>query len=241
MATVEQLLADERIERLAPSEGIVLKDVPWALYEALRDVEENWHIKMTYDDGALELMSPSNKHESIKKRIGRLIETMTAELHIPVRPLGSTTWKADRSEKKGGLEADECCYILNERFVRECEEIDLALAPPPDLAVEAEVSRRAVPKEPIYARLGVPEVWRCDGKSLRSFQLIAGEYVENEMSLNLPFLRVADLMPFVKWRPGAGGSEWIQEFQTWARSNFADQIRTSRSAAAGGTPARNLL
>ncbi|HEV3025790.1 MAG TPA: Uma2 family endonuclease [Pirellulales bacterium] len=227
MATAEHVREQEQVEPRVAGEGIVLHDVPWALYEALRDVEANWHIKMTYDDGVLELMSPLPKHESMKKRIGRLIEALTEEMQIPIGCFGSTTWKADRAEKQGGLEADECYYILNERFVRECEDIDLSVVPPPDLAVEAEVSRSAVSKEPIYARLGVPELWRCDGKSLRTYRLHDGRYVEHEMSLNLSFLRVSDLMTFVEWRPGAGGTDWIREFRAWVRLNFADQIRAS--------------
>ncbi|HVC96738.1 MAG TPA: Uma2 family endonuclease [Pirellulales bacterium] len=223
MATVEQRPAHVQDEHLAPSGGIVLKDIPWALYEALRDLEENWHIKMTYDDGVLELMSPSPKHESLKTRIGRLIEALTEELRIPIEGFGSTTWK--RPDNRGGLEADTCYYIVNEPLVRGKEEIDQQLDPPPDLAVEIEVSRSAVAKVPIYAGLHVAEIWRCDGKSLRTFHLTpGGEYVEQELSLNLPFLRVADLVPFLARRRGADSNAWIGEFRAWVRERFGTGI-----------------
>jgi len=219
MATVEQLPAQEQVEQFAPSESIVLKNIPWALYEALRDVEENWHLKMTYDDGVLELMSPSAKHETLKTRIGRLIEVLTEELRIPIECFGSTTWKRPMGCR--GLEADTCYYIRNEPSVRGKEDVDQDVDPPPDLAIEIEVSREAVAKEPIYAGLRVAEIWRCGDKSLRCFHLAAGgEYIEHEMSLNLPFLRVADLLPFLARRRGIDSNAWIGGFRAWVREQF---------------------
>ncbi|MGH7139846.1 MAG: Uma2 family endonuclease, partial [Pirellulales bacterium] len=148
MATVEQTATEPRF---------VLHGVPWETYVALREIEANWHVRMTYDRGTLEMMVNSDRHENMKKLIGQLIETFTAELNIPRRSFGETTWR--RREIDKGLEADECYYILNQPLVSQRVEVDLLRDPPPDLALEVVVSHGDVDKMDIYAALGVPEVW----------------------------------------------------------------------------------
>lgn len=212
MATIERIL-------LRGERRIVLSGISWELYEQLRENEENWHVHMTYDNGRLELMSPSRDHERIKKRTARLIEAFTEEMGIPMHSLGSTTWK--RSELAKGLEADECYYILNHERVCWLPEIDLAVDPPPDLAIETEVSRSAVAKLRIYSALKVPEVWRWRKQGLTAYSLNEqGKYVEREFSLNLPTLRVKDLNAFLQLELAADETAWIRTFRAWVREHF---------------------
>lgn len=212
MSTVEKVsLTGER--------RIVLSGISWELYEQLREIDENWHVRMAYDDGKLELMSPSPSHEVIKGLIGRMVETLTEELVIPLRSLGSTTW--NRRNLGKGCEADECYYILNQHRVCDRLEVDLTVDPPPDLVVEAEVSRSAVSKLKIYAGLGVPEIWRWRKKGLAAYVLGAdGKYVERQFSLNLPPLRVKDLEPFLDFQLAANETAWIRTFRSWVREHF---------------------
>jgi Uma2 family endonuclease len=212
MATVEQtVLRGER--------RIVLSGISWDLYEQLRENEENWHIRMAYDSGRLELMSPSQDHESIRVLIGQLIEAFTEEMGIRRRSLGSTTWKS--AELAKGLEADECYYILNHHRVFQRRAIDLSVDPPPDLAVETEVSRSVVARLRIYAALGVPEIWRWRKKGLTAYSLESDrKYVEREFSLNLPMLRVKDLEPFLDFELTADEIAWIRKFRAWVRERF---------------------
>ena len=201
---------------------IVLSGISWNLYEQLRSNEENWHVRMAYDDGRLELMSPSLGHERIKRLIGRMIETFTEEMNIPAASCSSTTWQ--RPDLAKGLEADECYYILNQGRVCGRTEIDLAVDPPPDLAVETEISRSAVRRLRIYASLGVPEVWRWRKKGLTAYSLGAdGKFVEREFSLNLPMLRVKDLQPFLDVVLAADETAWIRQFRAWVRERFLSQ------------------
>jgi hypothetical protein len=87
MATVEKnVLWGER--------RLVLSGISWQLYERLRDNAENRHIRMAYDEGMLELMSPSPDHEAIRILIGKMIAAFTEELGVPLRSLGSTTWRS---------------------------------------------------------------------------------------------------------------------------------------------------
>jgi Uma2 family endonuclease len=211
MATVEQSV-------LAPEDRLVLSGISWDIYEALRENEENWHVRMTYDEGTLELMSPSMDHEAVKKLVGQMIEAFTEELSIPRRSLSASTWK--RPEQAKGLEADECYYILNHHRVRERRKVDLTIDPPPDLAVEVEVSRSSLPRMAIYAALGVLEVWRWRREELTAWSLDAGRYVEREFSLNLPMLRVKDLEPFLDFELAADETAWIRKFRAWVRERF---------------------
>lgn len=211
MATVEQTL-------LIPETRFQLSGIPWHLYEMLRESGDNQGVRMTYDDGMLELMCPSNDHEAIKRLIGQMIEAFTEEFGIPRRSLGSSTWQGP--ERSKGLEADECYYILNHRRVRERRAIDLMIDPAPDLAVEVEVSRSALPRMEIYAALGVLEVWRWRRGELSAWALEHGQYVEREFSLNLPMLRVKDLEPFLEFELAADETVWIRNFRAWIRDRF---------------------
>lgn len=211
MATVEQTL-------LTPEDRLVLSGISWDIYEALRENEENWHIRMTYDEGALELMSPSMDHEAIKRLVGQMIEALTEELSVPRRSLSASTWKWPEQAK--GLEADECYYILNHHRVRARRNVDLTVDPPPDLAVEVEVSRSSLPRMRIYAALGVLEVWRWRRGELTAWSLDGDKYVQREFSLNLPMLRVKELEPFLDFELAADESAWIRQFRTWVREHF---------------------
>ncbi|HEX7448513.1 MAG TPA: CHC2 zinc finger domain-containing protein [Pirellulales bacterium] len=111
MATIEKQ-AQER----SPETRVLLRGISWEVYESLRDNESNNHLRMTYDRGTLEIMSPSDEHEWVKRLIGRMIEAITEELRIPVRSLSATTWRRRDIDK--GLEADECYFIRSHPKIR---------------------------------------------------------------------------------------------------------------------------
>ena len=212
MATIEEVA-------LTGEHRIVLSGISWELYEQLRQNEENWHVHMAYDEGTLELMSPSSDHEAISKLIGQMIEAFTEEMAIPRRSLRCTTWK--RPDLVKGVEADECYYILNHHRVNKRRAVDLSIDPPPDLVVETEVSRSVVQRLRIYAALGVPEIWRWRKSGLAAYSLEeGGKYVEREFSLNLPMLRVKDLEPFLEFEVSADEAAWGRAFRTWVRERF---------------------
>lgn len=216
MATIEPKNA------LQPSgeERVVLRGVPWEVYEALRDIESSWHVRMTYDEGILELMSPSDDHEWIKRLVGQMIEAFTEELSIPRRSFSATTWKRRKPDK--GLEADECYYILSHPKIRSKRNIDLAVDPPPDLALEVDLRPGEVQKSRVYAALGVPEIWRWEDDGLQAYSLESdGQYAPREFSLNLPMLRVKDLEQFIDFEQASDESAWIKAFRVWARQRFS--------------------
>jgi Uma2 family endonuclease len=152
---------------------VVLRDVPWEVYLAIADARgERATPRLTYADGVLELMSPSDHHERIKKTAARLLELWAAEREVDVVGLGSTTWRD--AAAKIGLEADECYFVGAEREGF------------PDIALEVVWTGRAVDKLRLYARLGVPEVWVWHRGRLVVHALRAGTYEPIPRSALLP-------------------------------------------------------
>lgn len=179
---------------LAAQQHIVLHDVSWRLYRTLLADVGDRPIRVTYFRGSIETMSPLPKHEKWKKRIGRLIELMCLELRIPIEALGSTTFR--RRAKKAGLEPDECYYVQHADAVKGKDRLDLKVDPPPDLAIEIDITRRSVKRQPVYAALGVPELWRLNGKRLQVLALVQGRYDPGDESLAFPFLPIAAFQQF---------------------------------------------
>src|SRR3954466_13251495 len=109
------------------------------------------------------------EHERPKRFIGRMIESLTMELGIAVACFGSTTFR--RKDRSKGLEPDECYYFRDEPRMRGRKRLNMIKDPPPELVVEIDITSRSVPREPIYAALGVPEIWRYDGRRIQCLQL----------------------------------------------------------------------
>ena len=70
---------------------VVLDNIRWSTYEAILDDVDNRHGRITYDQGVLEIMSPSQRHERVKYWIRRLIDVATEELGVEVLGGCSTT------------------------------------------------------------------------------------------------------------------------------------------------------
>ncbi len=150
-------------EALNGSDRASLRDVPWNDYVAMRDDDSNRHVRMHYFRGTLDLMSPKYRHEKYNRRLDRVVTELTATLDIPCLCAGSTTFR--REDGGAGKEADTCFYIANEAAVRDKDEIDLAVDPPPDLAIEVNDFSDSEGTLPTYAALRFPEVWRYDVRS----------------------------------------------------------------------------
>jgi Uma2 family endonuclease len=125
------------------SNRVLLRGISWQTYQSLlKDFEQQPGIRLTYDRGLLEIMMPVDPHETYKKLIGRLIEAFTEEMNIEIRSLGSRT--CDREDLARGLEPDQCYYVQNEAIVRGKDQIDLRRDPPPDLAVEIDITTSSI-------------------------------------------------------------------------------------------------
>jgi Uma2 family endonuclease len=199
---------------------VVLQNIRWETYEALLQARADAPVpRFAYDRGTLEIMSPSGKRERLKRLLGRFVETYTLERGIPVRSAGSTTLKIQLAEK--GLEPDESYYVSNERLVREKDDIDLTLDPPPDLAMEIDLMRSSVDKLGIYATLEVGEVWSRGESGMVVFQLQAtGEYKITERSGVFPNLPMTELARFIDQRGSLDETTLVRAFRDWVQDTF---------------------
>ena len=200
---------------------VVLPHISWQTYQSLiRDFEPEPALRLTYDRGTLEIRMPLDPHETYKKLLGRLIEAATEELDIEIRSLGSRT--CDREDLARGLEPDQCYYIQNEARVRGIDQIDLNQFPPPDLALEIDITSSSINRLSIYAALEVPEVWRYDGQTLTILSLQNGEYQSQDRSAALPLLKAEDMVQFLDLRNTLGETSLIKQFRQWLKDRTAE-------------------
>jgi Uma2 family endonuclease len=157
------------VELPSPPQRFVLQGVRWEVYQELRKLPENDHVRMTFDEGVLEMMTPSAGHERWSDLIGQLISVWRLELAVDIVSCRSMT--LIRKDLKKGLEPDNCYYIQHESQVRHKSVLDFAVDPPPDLAIEIDVSKNSAGKRKLYAAFGVPEVWRYDGQQIEVYAL----------------------------------------------------------------------
>ena len=213
--------------RTGTAEGesrVLMRGVGWEGYERLLEmVGDQLSPRLAYHNGDVELMSPGYRHEGLAKRFGRIIYDLAMGLGLPCQPAGQTTFR--RREVDGGVEGDETFYLANEARVRANEAIDLEFDPPPDLAIEVEITRPVADRLAIYAGLGVPEVWICDGQSLRFLRLGPdGTYNPVEESEAIPGLAAAEVLPWVLRPAEITENQWMQRFRDWVRDTLAPRI-----------------
>jgi Uma2 family endonuclease len=205
----------------------VLDGVAWEDYLKLLDATPDLYLRHTYDEGTLEMMSPGKNHEWAEKLIARMIEAFAMAVDIPIQSVGSTTIRAATGGR--GLQPDQTYYLANEPLVRCKDTYDPKKDPPPDLAIEVDVTNTSVPRMPVFAKVGVPEVWRLDKRRrLHFYRLTKGKYQAVEHSIAFPFLKPADLLRFVNRRAEIGENGVVREFVEWASKAQAKQGKGSK-------------
>ena len=165
-----------------PSEQrTVLQNISWQTFVALlRETGSDRGTRFAYDCGTLEIMAPLYEHEKPKIQFDRFIFALAEELEVEIKSAGSMTLK--RQEVNQGIEPDNCYYIQTEPTVRGRQELDLETDPPPDLAIDIDITSSSVNKFGIYLALGVPELWRYNGQDLKFYQRSEGQYVECKLT-----------------------------------------------------------
>ena len=209
----------------SPSEQrVVLNDISWETYERLlKDLEDCSAPRLTFDQGVLEIMSPFSEHEEDNRSLSLLVEVFAEEFDIDIRNLGSTTFK--REELQRGFEPDSCFYIQSEPRILEKRHIDLSIDPPPDLVIEIDLTNDSIDKFPLFAKLGIPEVWRLAGGELEIFARDGGSYQRQTSSSALPPLSAADLTDFVKSSRSMKRTGWLRHI----RARFRRLKRPSKA------------
>ena len=172
---------------------VLLKNISWQDFEAIQDDFEKSGKKprFSYSEGWLEMMSPLAVHEDDKSIISDLIKILLEELDIEFRALASLTLKNKTMSQ--AVEPDECFYIQHESIIRGKERIDLNIDPPPDLAIEIDITNRTHFNN--YEKLAVPELWRFDGVNLEIFLLEEDHFQIADNSLQFPQFPIKKMIP----------------------------------------------
>jgi len=207
-----QALAEQRV---------VLKNISWQTFTAmLNEMGEKRKVRLAYIDGILEIMTPLGEHENTNRFIDDLIRVLADELNLNLKKFGSLTLKHENMRR--GAEPDSCYYISNESRVRNKRHIDLTIDPPPDLVVKIDITSSSIDKLSIYAAVGVPEIWRYDGRSLQILVLSEpnSTYTQTQQSPTFPLLD-PDLVPqLIAQSLIDGETKTLRSFRAWVRQQL---------------------
>ncbi len=209
----------------APEQIVELSNISWQTYETLLTELSHRRLRLTYNRGNLEIMTPSPEHERFKAVLGRFVETLAEELDVRIEPLGSTTFK--RPELLG-VEPDKCFYIQNISAIKGKKRLDMSQDPPPDLVVEIDITSRSDSTLQIYAALGVPEVWIYNGSRLRINRLESQGYVECDSlrdsfasrSWAFPSVAILEIVSFLEQSETMDYLELVKSFRNWVKGQI---------------------
>lgn len=194
----------------------VLHNISWETFEALlRETGSGRGSRFAYEDGTLEIMTPLFEHENPKINFDRFIFILVEELEIEIKSAGSTTIK--KEDFKKGIEPDNCYYIQNELAVRGKETLDFETDPPPDLAIEIDITSSSVDKFSIYSALKVHEIWRYNGSKLKFYELIENKYVERDYSIAFPLVSISDMNNFIEQSKTKPEIALLKSFRAWVK------------------------
>ncbi len=201
-----------------PAQRVVLHGISWETYEhLLADLADRSAPRLTFDQGVLEIMSPTPEHEEYNRTLAAVIEVVAAELLINIRRLGSTTFKHPDSFK--GFEPDSCFYIQSVPRIRGKRKISLPQDPPPDLLIKVDVTSSSLDRFALFARTGVPEVWRYDGSRVVFYRLVEEQYVEIERSLAFSMLTCEDVTSWLEKSLELESAEWTLQLREWVQQH----------------------
>jgi Uma2 family endonuclease len=201
-----------------PGQQMLIKDISWQQLEnILEEMGERRAARISYSDGWLEIMVPLPEHEKDKELIGDLVKILLDKLEIDFEPFGSTTLKNERMRQ--AVEPDTSFYIQNQAAVIGKNRIDLNIDPPPDLAIEIDITSRT--KFNNYEILGVLELWRYKQQGLEIFLLQEGKYIKSQSSPNFPNIPIIELVnEYVQQCLTIGRSQAMRNFRTWVKDNL---------------------
>jgi Uma2 family endonuclease len=200
-------------------ERTLLQGISWNLYEnLLTEIGNDSKARLSYYQGDLEFMTPLFEHENSNRLIERLVFTITEVTDLECLPCGSMTIK--RPDLKVGKEPDSCYYIVNELAIRGKTELDFTQDPPPDLAIEVDITSSSINQLTLYATLGIGELWRYNGAELMFYQLQAGKYIVVDQSPIFPILSPERVLEFLADCQVHGVNRAVKILREWIKLNF---------------------
>ncbi len=193
--------------------------VQWMQYEQLlHNLSETSSVRIFYDQGRMEIMSPLPAHEKPIKILHTLITTLRDTLDIDIESLGPSTLKEELTSK--GAEPDDSFYVQNAAAVIGREDLDLQHDPPPDIVIESDLTSSSLDRFAIYAGLGVSEIWRVFNRRVEVWLLNDLAYFESENSRAFPFLTVEVLNEHLTLGLIEGERKTAKNFRQWILKNL---------------------
>jgi Uma2 family endonuclease len=201
-----------------PGQQMLLQDISWQqLEKILEEMGEKRAARISSSHGWLEIMVPLPEHEKDKEYIGELVRILLDKIQIDFEPFGSTTLKNERMRQ--AVEPDTSFYIQNQTAIIGKNRIDLNIDPPPDLAIEIDITYRT--RFDNYEILGVPELWRYTQQGLEISLLQQGKYIKSESSPNFPNIPIVELVnEYVQQCLTIGRSQAMRNFRDWVKNNL---------------------
>jgi Uma2 family endonuclease len=195
---------------------VILEGVSWSTYVGLlEELGEHRKARLAYDQGTLEIMAPYFGHEWLNRLLADIITALAFGKPLPIEQAGSTTFR--REDVARGFEPDSCFYFGHQAVaMRGRERIDLHTDPPPTLVVEIDLTHPSLDKFPIYAALGVAEVWRYDGQHVEFYRLGGQGYVPVETSTVLNGITTQDIESFLEKGRETDRQVLFDEVRAWA-------------------------
>jgi Uma2 family endonuclease len=214
-------------KRTPTSSGVVFYDVTWGDYEAMLKLVGERPIRVTYDQGEMEIFMPSFGHNTDAFLLGRMVDLLTEELEISVRGGDTTTHK--RQDLGKGAEPDKCYWFGDKaRRMSGQRQLDLSRDPAPDLIIEVDVTRTSLDRLKIFAAMEVPEVWRSTTRTLQFLYLQTdGTYLPRTTSRNFPSLQVSSVAEFLKQGRTTDSTQWIRSFRAFVREKVVPGWRAN--------------
>lgn len=194
--------------------------VSWSDYESLSRVLDESRVRSTFDRGALELRMPGYLHERVGDLLAKMAELFCIWTNVAIIPAGSMTLR--RQDLEAGVEPDRSFYIGDHADqMADRSRVDLEIDPPPDLAIETDVTHSSATRMPVFARLGVREIWRWRKDAVCFLALQADEtYAAVAESQLLPRFPVEAANRFLALGRTVSYTRWHQQFQVYLREEF---------------------
>jgi Uma2 family endonuclease len=145
----------------------LFEGLTWREFKAVEQLLDRPGYRLSFLDGVLEIRRmPGEPHETVKERIGALLELYLLMAGFDFTPTGSMTLESEAVTVK--READKSYKLAPDR-VR------------PDLVIEVVFSSGGINKLEAYKRLKIPEVWLWEDGVLEVYHLrLEGKMLEYE-------------------------------------------------------------
>ncbi|MGC8640580.1 MAG: Uma2 family endonuclease [Isosphaeraceae bacterium] len=212
--------------QLVGSKRFVIPDLSWSVYETWVDsLPERSAIRMAFDGSNLEIMTKSPDHEKFRQLLGYLVLEIAKVLHLPLSSYGEMTWK--RPTISRGIEADQC-YYLNRRKIEMAArtkgkgELRAASMPPPDLAIEIDISGPEIDRPGIYAAMKVAEVWRFDGEKVVIERLGRDGRYRATAASRLLRIKAVELTRWLTVEDTSDEARWAKRLASWLETRWAE-------------------